>query len=434
MRVCVVGLGKIGLPLAVQIASKGIEVIGADISSQTVDQVNKGLSPFPGEVGLEEMLRDAVDRDVLSAVTDTQRAVTESSVVVVVVPLVTDEDGTPDFAAIDSATMDIGSGLQEGTLLSYETTLPVGTTRTRFGPMIQESSGLEAGSGFYLVHSPERVYSGRIFSDLRRYPKLVGGINEESRERGVAFYETILEFDDRPDLQRPNGVWPLASAEAAEMAKLAETTYRDVNIALANQFAEFAESTGVDVAEVIDAANSQPFSHIHRPGVAVGGHCIPVYPRFYLSGHPNAELVDAARRVNLSVPERVVETLERDLDGLGEQTVLILGAAYRGGVKETAFSGAFDLALEISKRGGLPVVADPLYDDVEIAELGFVPWDGSKVDAAIVQADHAEYRDLDPAAVPGARVVYDGRNILNPTTWVGSGVTLRIIGQGANSR
>jgi len=166
----------------------------------------------------------------------------------------------------------------------------------------------------------------------------------------------------------------------------------------------------------------------------VGGHCIPVYPRFYLSGHPNAELVDAARRVNLSVPERVVETLERDLDGLGEQTVLILGAAYRGGVKETAFSGAFDLALEISKRGGLPVVADPLYDDVEIAELGFVPWDGSKVDAAIVQADHAEYRDLDPAAVPGARVVYDGRNILNPTTWVGSGVTLRIIGQGANSR
>ena len=434
MRVCVVGLGKIGLPLAVQIASKGIEVIGADISSQTVDQVNKGLSPFPGEVGLEEMLRDAVDRGVLSAVTDTQRAVTESSVVVVVVPLVTDEDGTPDFAAIDSATMDIGSGLQEGTLLSYETTLPVGTTRTRFGPMIQESSGLEAGSGFYLVHSPERVYSGRIFSDLRRYPKLVGGINEESRERGVAFYETILEFDDRPDLQRPNGVWPLASAEAAEMAKLAETTYRDVNIALANQFAEFAESTGVDVAEVIDAANSQPFSHIHRPGVAVGGHCIPVYPRFYLSGHPNAELVDAARRVNLSVPERVVETLERDLDGLGEQTVLILGAAYRGGVKETAFSGAFDLAREISKRGGLPVVADPLYDDVEIAELGFVPWDGSKVDAAIVQADHAEYRNLDPAAVPGARVVYDGRNILNPTTWVGSGVTLRIIGQGANSR
>jgi nucleotide sugar dehydrogenase len=434
MRVCVVGLGKIGLPLAVQIASKGIEVIGADISSQTVDQVNKGLSPFPGEVGLEEMLRDAVDRGVLSAVTDTQRAVTESSVVVVVVPLVTDEDGTPDFASIDSATMDIGSGLQTGTLVSYETTLPVGTTRTRFGPMIQESSGLEAGSGFYLVHSPERVYSGRIFSDLRRYPKLVGGINEESRERGVAFYETILEFDDRPDLQRPNGVWPLASAEAAEMAKLAETTYRDVNIALANQFAEFAESTGVDVAEVIDAANSQPFSHIHRPGVAVGGHCIPVYPRFYLSGHPNAELVDAARRVNLSVPERVVETLERDLDGLGEQTVLILGAAYRGGVKETAFSGAFDLAREISKRGGLPVVADPLYDDVEIAELGLVPWDGSKVDAAIVQADHAEYRNLDPAAVPGARVVYDGRNILNPTTWVGSGVTLRIIGQGANSR
>src|SRR5207302_5600856 len=134
------------------------------------------------------------------------------------------------------------------------------------------------------------VYTGRVFSDLRKYPKLVGGIDAESAAAAVAFYEQVLDFDERPDLKRGNGVWDLGSAEAAELTKLAETTYRDVNIGLANEFARFADTIGVDIERVIDAANSQPFSHIHRPGVAVGGHCIPVYPRFYIAGNPEARI------------------------------------------------------------------------------------------------------------------------------------------------
>ncbi len=193
-----------------------------------------------------------------------------------VVPLFVDERGTPDFRAMDAATRAVAAGLRPGTLVSYETTLPVGTTRDRFAPLLAQDSGLLPERDFSLVFSPERVFTGRVFADLRRYPKLVGGIGPHSAKDGVRFYESVLDFDVREELSRPNGVWDLGSAEAAELAKLAETTYRDVNIALANQFARFADRSGVDIDAVIEACNTQPYSHIHRPGIAVGGHCIPV--------------------------------------------------------------------------------------------------------------------------------------------------------------
>ena len=204
----------------------------------------------------------------------------------VVVPLFVDADGVPDFGWMDAATRSIASGLRPGTLVSYETTLPVGTTRDRWAPVLQEGSGLTPGRDFALVFSPERVLTGRVFADLRRYPKLVGGIDEESARRGVVFYESVLDFDVRDDLPRANGVWDMGSSEAAELAKLAETTYRDVNIGLANQFARYAQTLDVDIATVIEACNTQPYSHIHQPGIAVGGHCIPIYPRIYLWNDP----------------------------------------------------------------------------------------------------------------------------------------------------
>jgi len=434
VKVAVIALGKIGLPLAVQIASKGWTVVGADASDEVVGLVNAGVPPFPGEAGLDELLGEAVSTGLLTATTDTAEAVSEADHVVVVVPLMTDAGGNPDFTSLDAATVDIGKGLQAGTLVSYETTLPVGTTRLRFKPALEEATDLVAGEGFYLVHSPERVFSGRIFSDLRRYPKLVGGVDEASTERAFEFYSKILDFDDRSDLTRPNGVWKMASAEAAELAKLAETTYRDVNIALANEFARYAEGAGIDAMEVIEAANSQPFSHIHRPGVAVGGHCIPIYPRFYLAGDPDAAVVAAARMVNSQVPARVVATVGEALGGLTGRRILILGVSYRGGVKEAAYSGVFALRAEIEAGGGQAVVSDPMYESSELAALGLTPWDGNAVDAFIVQTDHPEYRSMKPGDIPGISVAYDGRGVLDAEAWRASGVAFFVIGQGSTAR
>ncbi|HEX2809032.1 MAG TPA: NAD(P)-binding domain-containing protein, partial [Kineosporiaceae bacterium] len=226
MKITVVALGKIGLPLAVQFASRGHRVFGADVNQDVVQLVNRGVEPFPGEHRLGELLAEVVGDGRLTATGDTTAAVAESDAVVVVVPLFVDAEGMPDFGWMDAATREIASGLKPGTLVIYETTLPVGTTRTRFLPMLEAGSGLVHGAtgdgeGFHLVFSPERVFTGRVFSDLRRYPKLVGGIDATAGVHAEEFYAAVLEFDERPDLVegggRPNGVWNLGSAEAAEM-------------------------------------------------------------------------------------------------------------------------------------------------------------------------------------------------------------------------
>jgi len=411
VKIAVVALGKIGLPLAVQFAEKGHRVIGCDVNAATVETVNRGQEPFPGEADLQEKLSTVVGSGLLTATTDTAAAVSECEAVVIVVPLFVDAEGVPDFGWMDSATRDVARGLKRGTLVSFETTLPVGTTRSRFAPMLSDGSGLVAGVDFHLAFSPERVFTGRVFADLRRYPKLVGGLTQECGRVAESFYSSVLDFDVRDDLPKPNGVWNLGSPEASEMAKLAETTYRDVNIALANQFALFAQQNGIDVYAVIDACNSQPFSHIHRPGIAVGGHCIPIYPRMYLWNDPAATVVRAAREANAGMPEHAVSRLESIVGPLSGRTVVVLGAAYRGGVKETAFSGVFPTVAELQRRGATVLVHDPMYTDDELRHEGFEPFHfGEPADAAIVQADHPEYAVLHTEDLPGVAVILDGRN------------------------
>jgi nucleotide sugar dehydrogenase len=428
MKITVVAMGKIGLPLAVQFARKGHSVIGTDVNQNTVDLVNAGKEPFPGEAHLQGYLAAVVSEKKLVASTDTTAAVAQSDAVVVVVPLFVDESGVPDFGWMDAATESIGKGLKKGTLVSYETTLPVGTTRNRFALALEKISGLKAGVDFDLVFSPERVFTGRVFADLRKYPKLVGGINEQSGARGVAFYREVLDFDDRPDLAEKNGVWDLGSSEASELAKLAETTYRDVNIALANQFALFSETHGIDVQKVIDASNSQPFSHIHRPGIAVGGHCIPIYPRMYLWNDPSASVVSAARDANKAMPEHVVKTLAKLHGNLKDARVVVLGASYRGGVKETAFSGVFPTVAALTAAGAKVSVHDPMYTDAELTGYGFAPYHlGEAVDAAIFQTDHAEYKDLTAGSRPGIKTFLDGRGTTKDQNF--AGVRYHVVGR-----
>lgn len=420
MRIAVVALGKIGLPLAVQFASKGHEVVGVDIDARVVDMVNRAREPFPGESGLQDHLSDLVPPGRLRATTRYGEAVPDADAVVLVVPLFVDAGGAPDFGWLDAATRSVGEHLTAGTLVTYETTLPVGTTRERWKPLLEEVSGLTEGADFDLVFSPERVLTGRVLADLRKYPKLIGALSTAGADRARAFYESVLDFDDRPDLPRGNGVWDLGRAEAAEMAKLAETTYRDVNIGLANQFARYAASQGVDVEGVIEASNSQPYSHIHRPGIAVGGHCIPVYPRLLLWNDPSATIVRAAREANEDMPAYAVGLLEQSFGDLGGARVAVLGAAYRGGVKETAFSGVFPVVQALLARGAVPVVHDPLFSADELRRLGLDPYTlGETVDAVVVQADHQQYAALGAEDLPGVRVLVDGRRITEPARWAG---------------
>jgi nucleotide sugar dehydrogenase len=422
VRAVVVALGKVGLPLAVQIASAGHDVVGCDVDDTVRGRVNAGEPPFPGEEGLADRLAEVVASGRLRAEADTAAAVAEGpDLVIAVPPLAVDAAGRADYAVLDAVVEDVGRGLRAGTTVSLETTVPVGTTRTRVGTRLAELSGLAPDEELLLVFSPERVYSGRVFRDLATYPKLVGGIGPRSEARGVELYSEFLDAE----------VWPMRGAETAELAKLAETVYRHLNIAFANELARYADRVGIDVGGAIAAANSQPFSHIHQPGVAVGGHCIPVYPHFYLAGDPEARLPRDADEINRAMPAYAVDLLAEELGDLSAARVLVLGVAYRGGVKETAFSGAFPLRDELARRGAHVLASDPLYDDGELTALGFEPWDGSALDGAILQADHAEYAHLEPGDLPGVRAVVDGRNTLDASALVAGGVRVRRIGRPA---
>jgi UDP-N-acetyl-D-glucosamine dehydrogenase len=246
----------------------------------------------------------------------------------------------------------------------------------------------------------------------------VGGLSAAGAQKAISFYNSVLEFDLRDDLPNGNGVWDLGSAEAAEMAKLAETTYRDVNIALANQFALHAHDVGVDFYKVIEACNSQPFSHIHRPGISVGGHCIPVYPRLYLSTDQSGNVVEAARKLNAGMPKRMIEELVSRAGSLQGASVLILGIAYRPRVKESAFSGVFDLVHELERLGATASVVDPLYSREEILELGLIPYDPLiSPRALILHTEHKEFLGLKQDEFPSVEFVLDGRNSGIASEW-----------------
>jgi nucleotide sugar dehydrogenase len=401
----VVGLGKIGLPLAAQYASKGLSVVGCDPDAGLVSEVSAGRCPLVGERTLARSIRKAVSAGCLEATTDTAEAVRGAQVVVVIVPVGLTPGRRPDFSRLDEAAAAVARGLGPGTLVILETTVPVGTTRRRLGPAL-EASGLRMGAGFRLAYSPERVSVGRIFADLKRYPKIVGGIDDESRDGAVVFYRRALDAD----------VIAVRDAETAEFVKLAETTYRDVNIALANELAVYADSRGLDSAEAFAAANSQPYSHLHQAGVGVGGHCIPVNPHLLMDEGSSLRLPALARELNDAMAAYGVGKLEEALGGLRGRTVLILGLAYRPNVKEAAGSSTFALARELEARGARALVHDPLFsaDEVEAAGLRPAqPFPPPEVDAVVIQALHDQYRGLDLGTFAGCRVVLDGRNALS---------------------
>ena len=403
-------MGKIGLPLAVNFARNGASVTGLDNQVEVVDKINKGIEPFPGEKYLSHYLEKCITNSSLVATTNIKESLVNANVIVVCIPLIIDSKGAPEFKSFDRLVNEIGKNVSVGTLICFETTLPVGTTRSRFTPAIEAASGLKIGKDFFVVFSPERVLTGRLFEDLRRYPKLVGGVTDECTSRGVTFYESVLNFDSRYDLEKANGVWAMKNCDSAEFAKVAETTYRDVNIGLANEFAVFAARRNIDIKEVIRASNSQPFSHIHSPGISVGGHCIPVYPKFYMWENEDSQIVKAARERNLDMPLRAIRQIKQEIGDLKDLRIGILGITYRSGVKETAFSGSFDLLRNLVSEGATVMGMDPFYSAKEIISFGFNSQVNlADLDGVIIHTDHKEFEEIDFNSLHRLKFLYDGR-------------------------
>ena len=403
--VAVVGAGKMGLPLAAQFATHGWTVIAVDVNPAVVESINAGRSHVGEEPGLAELVATVHAQGRLRATLDAAAAAREADVVVLIVPVMLDADRQPDYRYMDPAVASIAPGIHAGSTVIFETTLPIGDTRKRFAPALERVSGLAADRDFFVAFSPERLFSGAVLANLAAYPKLVGGIGAASTDRAAIFYASVLDAE----------IVAMSSSEAAEFSKLADTTYRDVNIALATEFAHAADALGIDVQEVIAAANSQPYSHIHQPGIGVGGHCIPVYPHLLLSRAPGLRLVETARTVNDAQTGRAVATLHALLGGLVDTPVLVLGLTYREGVKELAYSRAMPLIAALRAAGADVAGYDPLMDPAEVEAIGVRPWawgTPGPFRAIVTQTGDRLFGTLDPAWFPDLAVVYDGRNSL----------------------
>ncbi|MEA2547552.1 MAG: hypothetical protein QOE42_150 [Chloroflexota bacterium] len=404
-KVAVVGAGKMGLPLAAQFADHGWHVIAVDVQQSVVDSINDGRSHVAEEPGLAALVATAHTGGRLRATTDGAAAARAADVVVLIVPVMLDDEHQPDYRHMDSAVAAIAPGIHPGTLVIFETTLPVGDTRDRFTPRLAEASGLTPDVDFFVAFSPERLYSGAALRNLATYPKLVGGIGPESTARAAAFYDGVLDTE----------VVAMSNAEAAEFSKLADTTYRDVNIALANEFARYAERVGVDIHEVIAAANSQPYSHIHQPGLGVGGHCIPVYPHFLLSRAPELELVALSRRTNDGQVGVAIRSIEKEIGALDGVPILVLGLTYRHGVHELAYSRALPLIERLVHAGAVVSAYDPLLTPDETARCCATPWawaEPAPFRAIVTQTADPLFATLDPRWFPDLELVFDGRNSL----------------------
>jgi nucleotide sugar dehydrogenase len=403
--VAVVGAGKMGLPLAAQFASHGWRVTAIDVQEAVVAAINEGRSHVGEEPGLSELVAAAHADGRLRATTDGAAAARESDVVVLIVPVMLDDEQQPDHRLMDAAVDAVAPGLHAGSTVIFETTLPVGDTRARYGARLTEATGLRADEDLFVAFSPERLYSGAALRNLATYPKLVGGLGPASTARAASFYDSVLDAE----------IVAMSSAEAAELSKLADTTYRDVNIALANELARYADRVGVDVQEIIAAANSQPYSHIHQPGLGVGGHCIPVYPHFLLARAPELELIAQARRVNDGQVGLAIKAIQKRLESLDGVPILVLGLTYRHGVKELAYSRALPLIDRLTFHGAVVSAWDPLLSEDEIGRANAAPWrwgETAPFRAIVTQTADPAFQSLDPGWFPELELLFDGRNSL----------------------
>jgi len=365
VRVAVIGLGKAGLPLAAVIADSGVEVVGVDLDKKKCEMVNSGENPIPEESGLDELIKKYGGK-LLKATPDYTEA-KDCKAYIVITPLYLDENKNPEFCILESAFRSIGKILKRGDLVVLETTVPPGTTDNLVKRWLEEESGLKLGE-FYLAYSPERIMTGYSISRLKEFPKVVGGVDDESGRRAYELYKRFV-----------SNLILVSSAKLAEFIKIIEGCYRDVNIALANELFKIAEEIGVDFYEARKYANHE-YCHIHLPSTGVGGHCIPVYPWFLIKEMEKrgkfefARLLRAARELNDEMVnywvERIVLECLKINKPLSEVKICIKGIAFRRGVKELYHSRNLALAKLLAEKGLDVGVYDEMFTPEEVEELG----------------------------------------------------------------
>jgi len=417
---CVLGMGYIGLPTASTFASNGLQVTGVDSNPHVLDVLRDGDTHIH-EPGLRTLVQAALRSGNLQIGSEP----VPSDAFIIAVPTPVTREHHADLHHVEDAARSIAGVLRQGNLVVLESTSPPRTTQDRVAPIL-EQTGLKAGSDFFLAYTPERVLPGQILRELIENARVIGGINQVSAEAGRDLYSVFTR-----------GEIVLTDSTTAEMVKLMENTYRDVNIAAANEFARMADVLGVNVWEARELANRHPRVKILRPGPGVGGHCISIDPWFLVEAAPEvAQLVRQARLVNDGQPAYVVDMIERDIGGVRGKVVGVLGLSYKPDVDDLRESPAVEIARLMASHGAKTTTFEPYAP--ERTAPGCTPAGSLEkalagADAVVLAVGHSEFLQLDPAQVaagmPG-RLAFDLQGVWDPKAWAAAGVDLRVLGAG----
>jgi len=434
ITVCVVGLGRVGLPTAVAFAKAGAQVIGADINKNVVELIKSGGCHLRDEAGLEELVENVVKNGRLRATVNISDAVREADVLVVCVPTPVDENKVPDYSDVKVACHDISKTLKKGCLVIIESTVGPGTVEDLVVPSLEKGTGMKAGTDFGVASCPERADPGKMLQHLNVVPRIVGGINEKSTAVAAELYETALGTK----------VVRVSSPKTANAVKLTENLFRDVNIALANEFAILYEKLGIDVIEVINACATKYNFIPHYPGPGVGGPCLPQNPYYLIVEGVKVGnipyLVRFAREINDRMPEHVVMLVTEALNDVGKTVrgskIAILGVAYKPNVHDVQLTPVKKIYEHLKKMGASVTIYDPMFEGEEVFGIRSarnLSESIEKADCIVIGTAHKEFHHLDLALIsqmsnmPAALV--DARHVVAPSKARDHGFAFRGVGR-----
>ncbi|WBL57407.1 nucleotide sugar dehydrogenase [Staphylococcus haemolyticus] len=398
MKLTVVGLGYIGLPTSIMFAKHGVDVLGVDINQKTIDSLQSGKVNIE-EPGLQEVFEEVLEAGKLKV--STQPAEADAFIISVPTPNNDDEYESCDISIVLSAVNSVLPHLKKGDTIIVESTIAPRTMDDHVKPLIEEK-GFTIGEDVYLVHCPERVLPGKILEELVYNNRIIGGVTPNCVEAGKRVYSTFVQ-----------GEMIETNARTAEMSKLMENTYRDLNIALANEITKISNNLDVNVLDVIEMANKHPRVNIHSPGPGVGGHCLAVDPYFIIAKDPeHSPLIQTGRKVNRSMPEYVVENVKRILSDVEDAKVSVFGLTYKGDVDDIRESPAFDI-YKLLQEESLEVTAyDPHF------ELDFVEKDiknaTENASLVLILSDHSEFKSFKDSDFVNMKnkIIFDTKNVV----------------------
>ena len=414
-KITVYGLGHVGSPIAAAWLRAGASVIGVDKSKLILHNAREGKTHIP-EPGVSDAYENGLNNKKFFVYDDLVKASQDSFLKMICVPVLA-ADGTAELTAVKNVATAIGKGLKKNDVVTLNPSVPPGTTEDVIIPILQKHSHLTVEDDFYMIYNPERIYEGRAIEDIEeRYPGIISGYGKKSLEIGTKIFSLIYK----------KGIISMSSIKSAETEKLFEGVYRDVNIALSNELAIFSERLGINFWEARHAANSQPFCNIHKPGIGVGGACIPVYPQFILKTakvlQVDCNLTKYSRLLNNSMPKYCVRQALRLIHPKkpSNSTITLLGLAFRGGVSDTRLSPTYDVIKELQKLKVKEIrIHDPLVKKDDFISKYKNTFLFNELSEAIkesnlimVIADHEEYKKLNYESLKNI-ALYDGRGIIN---------------------